>query len=103
MTENLKIASVAINKWTYFSLNYIVVPYTPPNDKDVIIYVPEFIVKVPWTCPISHMIGKWKAATRTEDAHSYIIRFYIELDSTNSALFIEWVMNNYNDEMKRFD
>ena len=100
MTDNMKIAMAAINKWVYFSLNYDVVPYTYPDDKDSIIYVPEFMVEVKWTCPISHMIGKWKYATRTEDAHTYLIRFYTELDSTNRTLLMEWIMNNYNDEIK---
>lgn len=100
MTDNMKIAMAAINKWVYFSLNYDIVPYTYPNDKDTIVYVPEFIVGVKWTCPISHMVGKWRAAARTEDAHTYLIRFYIELDVTNRTLLMEWIMNNYNDEIK---
>lgn len=44
MTDNMKIAMAAINKWVYFSLNYDVVPYTYPDDKDTIIYVPESLL-----------------------------------------------------------
>lgn len=101
MTNNMEIAMAAINKWVYFSLNYKVVPYTKPNDNEVI-YLPEFIVAIKWTCPISHMIGKWKSATRSNDPYTYLIRFYIELDTQNSKLLLEWVMNNYNDEVKLF-
>lgn len=100
MTENLQIVMDAINKWVYFSLGYTVVPYTYPNDKNVTVYVPEFIVAVKWTCSISHMIGKWKSATRSENAYSYLICFYKELDTQNSKLLLEWVMNKYNDEIK---
>ncbi len=100
MTDNMKIAMAAINKWAYFSLNYKVVPYTKSNDDNEVIYLPEFIVTIKWTCPISHMIGKWKSATRSNDPYTYLIHFYIELDSQNSILLLEWVMNNYNDEIK---
>lgn len=102
MTDNMQIAMAAINKWVYFSLNYNVVPYYYKlfNGEDITIYVPEFIIKVKWTCPISHMIGKWENAARTEDAHTYLIRFYTELDFTNRILLMEWMMSNYNDEIK---
>ncbi len=100
MIENLQIAMAAINKWVYFSLNYKVVPYTKPNDDNEVIYLPEFIVVIKWTCPISHMIGKWKSATRSNDPHTYLICFYTELDSQNQKLLLEWIINNYNDERK---
>lgn len=102
MTDNLKVAMEAINKWVYFSLNYNVVSYTynQSSGESTTVYVPEFLVAINWTCPISHMIGKWKYASRSEDAHSYLTRFYTELDSQNSELLMEWVMNNYNDEIK---
>lgn len=45
MTDNMEIAMAAINKWVYFSLNYKVVPYTNPNNNEVI-YTPEFITVI---------------------------------------------------------
>lgn len=103
MTENSRIAMAAINKWIYFSLNYDVVPYTNKNNNNEIVYVPEFIPAIKWMCPICHMVNKWQLATQSKDPHTYLIKFYTELDIQNRRLLLEWVLNYYNDEIKLCD
>ncbi len=104
MTENLKIAMMAINKWLFHGWNYDVVPITitTPDGGTKTHYVPEFLKKVKWTCNINHMIEKWNYATRTQDPDAYMVKFYAELDNTNRKLLLEWVVQNYNDERSLF-
>ena len=102
MEEKMEAALVAINKWMYFGWNYKIVSRDKKNwdgymERES---VPEFLLKVKWTCNIEHMIGKWKAACSYGTPDGYLPRFYAELDQTNRALLIEWVMKNYNDEIK---
>lgn len=100
MTENLQITMAAINKWVFFSLNYNVVPYTNKNNNNEIVHVPEFIPAIKWTCPINHMIAKWELVTQSENPYTYLIKFYIELDTRNRMLLLEWILGHYNDEIK---
>lgn len=104
MSEELKNAMIAINKWIFYGWNYKVVPmtFTAPGGATATSYVPEFIKEVKWTCPISHMLEKWAIATRTEYPYTYMTKFYAELDNTNSQLLLEWVIRNYNDEKPLF-
>ncbi len=104
MTEELKIAMVAINKWLFHGWNYKVVPitFTTPGGVSVTPYVPEFLKEIKWTCHISHMLDKWTKATRSQNLDAYMARFYAELDHDNRLLLMEWVMNNYNGEKKLF-
>lgn len=104
MTENLKIAMMAINKWLFYGWNYKVVPMTIIESGDVKVtrYVPEFIKEVKWTCNISHMLGKWNQATRTQDPDTYMVKFYAELDDKNRRLLLEWIIQNYNGEKPLF-
>lgn len=104
MTENLKLAMIAINKWLFHGWNYKVVPITVKTlygdfDTD---YVPEFLKEVKWTCNIAHMIGKWKHATRTQDPDTYMVKFYADLDDNNRKLLLEWIMQNFNGEKPLF-
>lgn len=100
MTENLQVALKAINKWLFFGWNYRTVWHTWTNANNQVRggYLPEFIVKVKWTCNIEHMHYKWLSATRSHNTDAYLVRFYAELDTTNRMLLMEWVMQNYNGE-----
>ena len=101
MSENLKIAMAAINKWVYFGWNYNLVHYPHGNwDGALSEYIPDFIAYAKWSCPISHMVEKWKSAIKNVHPDAYLVRFYAELDSENRAALMEWVMANYNDEIK---
>ena len=102
MTENMKIAMTAINKFIYFSWNYDLVYHTwnagSGTTKEET--VPEFLAKIKWTCNFDHMYSKWKLAIMNDNPNEYLIKFYAELDNENRKLLLEWVMENYNDERK---
>lgn len=104
MTDNLRIAMIAINKWMFHGWKYKVVPmtFTTPGGVSVTPYVPEFLKEVKWTCHISHMLEKWNHATRSQDPDTYMTKFYAELDNNNRRLLLEWVIQNYNGEKSLF-
>lgn len=104
MTESMQIALTAINKWMYFGWNYKTIPHEwkSGNGELKTGNFPEFLVKAKWTCNFDHMAGKWAAAIRTDDCHSYLSRFYAELDTDNRRALLEWVMEHYQDERKLF-
>lgn len=104
MTENLRIAMTAINKWLYYGWNYKVVSITfiAPSGATVTSYVPEFLKEIKWTCHISHMLNKWNIATSSRNPDVYMTKFYAELDIQNRLLLLEWVINNYNGEKPLF-
>ena len=88
MTENIKTAMVAINKWQYFMYNY---PY-------------NFIEKV-WGERkkynlTDHLTEKFDALYERRGAYGVIPAFYAELDMNNRIKLMNWVMENYNDEQR---
>ena len=95
---------MAINKWLYHGWNYRVVPMTitTPGGVTVTPYVPEFLKEIKWACHISHMLGKWTIATRSQNPDAYMVKFYAELDDTNRMLLLEWIIQNYNGEKPIF-
>lgn len=93
MDEKLKMAMIAINKWMYFGWNYSNMEYKG-------MFIPQFLVETKWTCNREHMIEKWKNATRSDSPNEYLTKFYAELDMGNRQALIEWVMENYNNEIK---
>lgn len=100
----MEAAIKAINKWIYFGWNYPCIEHEwidVHGDKRFGV-VPQFLVEVKWTCNFEHMLSKWKAATHDTVSSAYLVKFYAELDTTNSKLLLEWVMENYNDEQKIF-
>lgn len=105
MTESMQIALTAINKWLFFGWNYETIchEWKSGNGEQKTGYFPAFLVKVKWTCNFDHMVGKWSEAIRSGDCHSYLARFYAELDTTNRQMLLEWVMQNYQGERKLFD
>ena len=100
MTENLKIALEAVNKWLYYGWNYDLVPFSWTNSDNEIKseYLPEFLVNVKWTCNIHHIKEKWHKAVKSQNTDAYLVSFYAELDSPNRILLLEYVMQHYNGE-----
>lgn len=102
MTENMKIAITAINKFIFFSWNYDVVQHHwktihGDNRKE---YVPRFLAEVKWNCNFDHIYGKWRLATASENPHEYMMKFYAEMGNENRVLMLEWIVENYNGERK---
>lgn len=100
MTDTLKTAIEAINKWLYYGWNYETLFHkwkAGDNDEEGE-YLPEFIVNVKWTCNIHHMRDKWRKATESRNPDAYLTRFYAELDNDNRILLLEWLMQHYNGE-----
>lgn len=102
MTENMKTALMAINKFMYYSWNYPLVYHEWKTDGDIIRKetVPEFLVQVRWHCNFEHMLSKWRESIKSDNPMTYFPEFYSRLDLWNRKLFLEWIMENYNDERK---
>ena len=101
MTENTAVALEAINKWIYFCWNFkfIYHEWLDVSGEVQTMYVPEFLAKVQWTCGFSHILSKWRKVSggATDKA---CMAFYAELSASNRRVWLEWVMENYNDECK---
>ena len=104
MTEELKIAMIAINKWMFHGWNYesVSLTYNTIFGTTKTVHVPQFLKEVKWTCHIGHMLEKWNRATRTHDPDTYLTKFYAELDNNNRQLLLEWVIQNYDGEKSLF-
>lgn len=104
MTEELKTSMIAINKWMFHGWNYesVSMTITTPGGITDTVCVPQFLKEVKWTCHISHMLEKWRRATRTQDPDTYMTKFYADLDDNNRKLLLEWVVQNYNGERPLF-
>ena len=104
MTESMKTAIKAINKWVFFGWNYSCVhhEWISVNGEKKCEAVPQFLAEVKWTCNFDHMLSKWKIATHDANANSYLVKFYAELDDRNRELLLEWVMEHYDGEKKIF-
>ena len=101
LTKNMTVALTAINKWLYYGWNYPLESYTYNNGMEYKSeYLPMFLAEVKWTCSFDHMVDKWKMAVQCGISSAYLTNFYAILDMENRRLLIEWVMKNYNDEMK---
>lgn len=100
MTENMKIAMMAINKWVFFSLNYsmVVHQYTTSFGTEHSVIVPQFLVEAKWNCSFKHMLDKWNEVIRYKDSRTYLLRFYCELSTANRIALLEWVVKNYHNE-----
>ena len=98
----MKTALNAINKWLYFGWNYGMVmhSWTDYGNNECEKYVPRFLVEAKWTCNFCHMYDKWQHAVEKGNTDSFLGAFYANLDTENRIALLEWVMENYNDEMK---
>ena len=100
MTENMKIAMSAINKWFYYAMNYDVIPVEVADfDGDRAMMLPDFFNAFPKDLR-KHLAGKWNAYYEDYGSYAVLMAFYGELDGNNRKLLLEWVLNNYNDEQK---
>ena len=100
MTENMKIAASAINKWFYYAMNYNVVPIEIEDYAGVRTeYLPDCFNAFPKSLR-GHLAGKWNALYENHGSRAVLMAFYAELSSNYRKDLIEWVMNNYNDEQK---
>lgn len=93
MDDRMRISMVAVNKLMYFGWNYEMVTYGGTT-------LPKFLIEAKWTCSLNHMIGLWGNATRKKNSYAYLLTFYASLDIENRKALIEWVMLNYNGEIK---
>ena len=102
MTEEMKVALEAINKFMFYSWNYTLIEHEWVTTDGTIHkeVVPEFLVKVPWHCDFQHMLNKWREAISTDNPMIYFPEFYKRLDTQNTQVFLEWIMKNYNGERK---
>lgn len=100
MTENMKTAIKAINKWVFFGWNYTCVDHiwTDCNGHAHHEVVPQFLVDIHWSCNFDHMLSKWHLAVKDGNTDAYLVKFYAELGIENRILLLEWVMEHYNDE-----
>ena len=102
MTENMKVAMTAINKWFYYAMNYNVVPVEVADYKgERTEYLPDCFNAFPKNLR-GHLAEKWSALYDSYGSRAVLMAFYAELDYSNRKLLIEWVMNNYNGECKLF-
>ena len=100
MTENTKIAMTAINKWFYYAMNYNVVEMEVENfDGTTTMYLPDCFNAFPKTLR-AHLAGKWDFLYEKYGSRAVLMAFYAELSSNYCKDLMEWVLNNYNDEMK---
>lgn len=100
MTESIKTAIKAINKWIFFGWNYpsIEHEWTNIRGEKKFEVVPVFLTEIKWTCNFDHILSKWHIATRTKNSNAYLVEFYAELGNENRRLLLRWVIDNYNDE-----
>lgn len=100
MTENLKVAMQAINKWFYYAMNYRVVEVEVATfDGDKIKMLPDFFNALPKHMRV-HFASKWNYGYETYGSRAALMWFYGELSSNYRKLLMEWVLENYNDEQK---
>lgn len=99
MTESMKTAIKAINKWVFFCWNYHTVHHTWEAGDGTIrsAYIPEFLANVDWTCNFDHILKKWRDITNDGNGNSSecVPSFYAELDDSNRELLLEWIMEHY--------
>jgi hypothetical protein len=87
-----------INCFIFYSWNYDQEQVSITTATGVrTVWLPRALVHAKWNCDISHIADKWFESTKHGDSHSYFIRFYAELSSSNRRALLEWVIENYKD------
>ena len=56
--------------------------------------------KAVMNCDFHHIYCKWKDAQESKNTDAYLVKFYSSLSSDNRIALIDWVMHNFNDEIK---
>ena len=89
MTESIKTAIKAINKWIFFGWNYpsIEHEWTNIHGEKKFEVVPVFLTEIKWTCNFDHILSKWHIATRTKNSNAYLVEFYAELGNETAGYF----------------
>lgn len=102
MTENMKVAMTAINKWIYYCLNYEVVEVEVADfDGHKKEWLPDCFNAFPMNIR-KHLAGKFHAYYEDYGSYGVMTKFYAELDGTNRKLLLEWVVSNFNNEQKLY-
>lgn len=102
MTENMKVAMTAINKWIYYALNYDVVKVEVLDfDGTHTEYLPDCFNAFPLHIR-KHLAGKFSQYYDDYGSRAVMTKFYAELDGNNRQLLMQWIMENYNDEQKLY-
>ena len=88
MNETMQLSAIAINKWFYWCYNY----------ED------NFIAKIwgprePYNLT-DHLTAKFDALYDRYGSRAVMNVFYAELDGGNKKKLLEYVLTNYNDEVK---
>lgn len=96
--EVIKLSAIAINKFMFYIMNYDVIEYKTRDGNTV--YIPKSFISIKWNCDIEDIIAIWYNTCK--DINGYFLSFYQQLDAENKKAFIEWVMDNYNDEQKLY-
>ena len=98
MTENMKVAMSAINKWFYYAMNYNVVEVEVLTFKGKETHMlPDFFNALPMYLR-AHIESKWEYAYGEYGSRAALMWLYGELDWANRKSVMEWVLTNYNDE-----
>ena len=100
MTENMKTAMVAINKWFYYAMNYRVVEIEIADYKgEHTEWLPDCFNAFPKSIR-GHFAEKWNALYESYGSRAVLMAFYAELSGNYRKDLIQWVMENYNDDQK---
>ena len=100
MTENIKTAMIAINKWFFYGYNYDCVEMEIATFSGVEkMYAPSCLQAFPVGMR-KHFLGKWNELYDAYGSRAVLMAFYAELSPSNRKLLIEWIMGNYNNEQK---
>lgn len=100
MKKDNKTAMVAINKWFYYAMNYGFKEMEVQTfDGTVTKYAPDCFEAFPvWLR--QHLLDKWEYAYDNYGSRAVLMAFYAELDGSNRKLLMQWVLDNYNDEVE---
>lgn len=100
MTENMKTAMVAINKWYYYAMNYNVVPIEVSTfEGEVTMMLPDFFKALPKSMR-KHFAEKWNYGYETYGSRAALMWFYGEISGDYRKDIMAWVLDNYTDEVK---
>ena len=102
MTENMKVAMTAINKWIYYALNYNVVEVEVQDfDGTHTENLPDCFNAFPMNIR-KHFAGKFRAYYEDVGSDGVMTKFYAEIGKSYQKMLMEWVLNNFNGEQKLY-
>lgn len=92
MTEVHRAVLANINKWFYFSLNYVSDNVEVVGDATII--APTFFNAFPKGLR-NHLFEKFSYLYEKHGSYGAVNAFYAELDSDNRRRMIDWFLENY--------